>query len=61
MLSVDVFKISEFETVKMIIHPDNIKNAKKILDTKVEIIEFINDDGWARDSGAIFLLNNEKI
>ena len=44
----------------MIIHPDNIKNAKNILDSKVEIIEFINDDGWARDSGAIFLLNHEK-
>ena len=29
-------------------------------DSKVEIIEFINDDGWARDSGAIFLLNHEK-
>ena len=53
-------KISEFEKVKMIVHPNNIQNAKKILDPKVEIVEFINDDGWARDSGAIFLLNNEK-
>jgi len=52
--------ISKLEQVKMIVHPDNIKNAKKILDPKVEIIKFINDDGWARDSGAIFLLNNEK-
>ena len=53
-------KISEFEKVKMIVHPNNIQNAKKILDPKVEIVEFINDDGWARDSGAIFLLNHEK-
>ena len=53
-------KISEFEKVKMIVHPDNIDNAKNILDSKVEIIECINDDGWARDSGAIFLLNHEK-
>ena len=52
--------ISEFEKVKMIVHPDNIENAKKLLSPKIEIIEFINDDGWARDSGAIFLLNNEK-
>jgi len=52
--------ISKLEQVKMIVHPDNIKNAKKILDPKVEIIKFINDDGWARDSGAIFILNSEK-
>ena len=49
--------ISKFENVKMIVHPKNIENAKKLLDSKVEIVEFINDDGWARDSGAIFLFN----
>ena len=27
---------------------------------KLKFIKFINDDGWARDSGAIFLLNKEK-
>ena len=52
--------ISKFENVKMIVHPKNIENAKKLLDSKVEIAEFINDDGWARDSGAIFLLNQDK-
>ena len=53
-------KISEFEKVKMIVHPNNIQNARKNLDPKVEIVEFINDDGWARDSGAMFLLNSKK-
>tara|TARA_B110000438_G_scaffold289571_1_gene324279 strand:- start:283 stop:1323 length:1041 start_codon:yes stop_codon:yes gene_type:complete len=52
--------ISNFEPVKMIVHPDNIINAKKLLNGKVEILSFVNDDGWARDSGAIFLLNKEK-
>ena len=52
--------ISNFEPVKMIVHPDNIVNAKKLLNEKVEILNFINDDAWARDSGAIFLLNKEK-
>ena len=52
--------ISQFEKVKMIVHPKNISNAKKLLDSKIEIIEFIIDDAWSRDSGAIFLLNNEK-
>jgi len=54
--------ISEFEKVKMIVHPKNIQNAKNQLDQKVEIIEFINDDGWSRDTGAIFLLDkNNKL
>ncbi len=52
--------ISKFEKVKMIVHPKNINNAKKLLDPKIEIIEFNIDDCWARDSGAIFLLNNEN-
>jgi len=52
--------ISNFEQVKMIVHPNNIVNASKLLNEKVEILNFINDDAWARDSGAIFLLNKEK-
>ena len=52
--------ISNFESVKMIVHPDNITNASKLLNEKIEILKFVNDDAWARDSGAIFLLNNEK-
>jgi agmatine deiminase len=52
--------ISNFEQVKMIVHPNNIASASKSLNEKVEIHNFINDDAWARDSGAIFLLNKEK-
>ena len=52
--------ISNFEQVKMIVHPHNLINASKLLNGKVEILSFVNDDGWARDSGAIFLLNKEK-
>ena len=52
--------ISNFEQVKMIVHPNNIINASKLLNEKVEILSFVNDDAWARDSGAIFLLNKEK-
>ena len=52
--------IAEFEKVKMIVHPDNKKNAKNLLDDKIEIIEFKIDDCWARDSGAIFLLDNKN-
>tara|TARA_B100000029_G_scaffold478431_1_gene524491 strand:- start:2211 stop:3257 length:1047 start_codon:yes stop_codon:yes gene_type:complete len=52
--------ISEFEKVKMIVHPDNMTNAKDLLDHKVELVELEIDDCWARDSGAIFLLNNKN-
>ena len=52
--------ISNFEQVKMIVHPNNIVHSSKLLNEKVEILSFVNDDAWARDSGAIFLLNKEK-
>ena len=52
--------IIEFEKVKMITHPDEIMIAKKLLDSRVEVIELNIDDCWARDSGAIFLLNNKN-
>ena len=52
--------IVEFEKVKMIVHPNEIKKAKNILNSKIEIIELKIDDCWARDSGAIFLLNDEN-
>ena len=52
--------IIEFEKVKMITHPDEIMVAKKLLDSRVEVIDLKIDDCWARDSGAIFLLNNKN-
>ena len=52
--------ISKFEKVKMIVHNDSIVNAIKLLNSEIEILKFNIDDCWARDSGAIFLLNNEK-
>ena len=52
--------IAEFEKVKMLVHPDNLINAKDLLDPKIEIIELKLDDCWARDSGAIFLLNDKN-
>ena len=52
--------ISNFEKVKMIVHPIDIKIAKKILHDSIEICEIKNDDCWARDSGATFLLNDQR-
>ena len=52
--------ISKFEKVKMIVHPDEISKAKELLNSEIEIIQLKIDDCWARDSGAIFLLNNKN-
>ena len=52
--------ISNFEKVKMIVHPMDIKIAKTILQNSIEICEIKNDDCWARDSGATFLLNDQR-
>ena len=52
--------ISNFEKVKMIVHPKDIKIAKTILHNSIEICEIKNDDCWARDSGATFLLNDQR-
>ena len=52
--------ISQFETLKMIVHPDDRKSAISLLNNKVEILELPINDAWCRDSGAIFLLNNKN-
>ena len=52
--------ISNFEKVNMIVHPKDIETAKKLLDNSIKIYEFQNDDCWARDSGATFLINDQK-
>ena len=52
--------ISNYEKVNMIVHPQDIEIAKKILHDSINIFEFQNDDCWARDSGATFLLNDKK-
>ena len=44
----------------MMVHPHEMSKAKNLLDDEIEIIEFKIDDCWARDSGAIFLLNDKK-
>ena len=52
--------ISNYEKVNMIVHPQDLEIAKKLLHDSINIFEFHNDDCWARDSGATFLLNDKK-
>ena len=52
--------ISQFENLKMIVHPDDTESAINLLNNNVEILELPINDAWCRDSGAIFLLNNKN-
>ena len=52
--------ISQFETLKMIVHPDDQESAISLLNNNVEIIELPINDAWCRDTGAIFLLNDKN-
>ena len=52
--------ISNYEKVNMIVHPQDLEIAKKLLHDSINIFKFHNDDCWARDSGATFLLNDKK-
>ncbi|WP_420547282.1 agmatine deiminase family protein [Curvivirga sp.] len=51
--------ISEFETVSMVTHPDDVDEAKQMLGNHAEIVEIPIDDAWARDSGPNFLIDDK--
>ena len=51
--------ISKFEHLKMIVHPDNVSEAKNLLDSSIQILPLELNDAWVRDSGAIFILNKD--
>ena len=44
-----------FEPVLMVVHPDDIDEARRLLGDGVEILPHPIDDAWARDSGPTFL------
>ena len=52
--------IAEFESVKLIVKPSMIDDAKKFVSEKVQLIEMEIDDSWARDSGPNFMINDSS-
>ena len=50
--------VSEFEPVLMVVDPQDRVIAKKLLSSDIELVEFPLNDGWARDSGPSFVINN---
>ena len=51
--------ISKFEKLKMIVHPNDRASANELLDGNIDILELPINDAWCRDSGAIFLLDED--
>lgn len=51
--------IAEYEPVLMIVRPQDKKHAVKLLDKQIELVEFPLNDGWARDSGPMFVVNGK--
>jgi agmatine deiminase len=51
--------IAEHEKVRMVVHPQDMKAAKKVLDSEIELIEMHVNDGWARDTAPLFLINGK--
>ncbi len=51
--------IAEQEKVRMCVHPRDLEVAKKVLTSTIEIIEMRVNDGWARDTAPLFLVNEQ--
>ena len=51
--------IAEYEPVLMVVRPEDKKHAVKLLDKEIELIELPLNDGWARDSGPMFVVNGK--
>jgi len=50
--------INKFEPVIVLSDPSTVKEARAVLDPKMEIIEIPLDDSWIRDNGPIFVISN---
>ena len=51
--------ISEFEPVKVIVHPRHADDARKKLPSDVDIVPLVQDDLWFRDTGPLFVKNDQ--
>ena len=50
-------KLSEYEPVLVVVDPSERTHTKRLLNKEIQVIETKVNDGWARDSGPMFLIN----
>ncbi len=51
--------VADHEEVRMVVHPQDLKAAKRVLDSRIKLIELPVNDGWARDTAPLFLINDK--
>ncbi|MEM7314719.1 MAG: agmatine deiminase family protein, partial [Planctomycetota bacterium] len=51
--------ISEFEPVLMVVRPEDKRAATKLLAKDIELLDLPVNDGWARDSGPMFVTSGQ--
>ncbi len=49
--------ILRFEPVAMVVHPDHVEAARRLLPPTIEIVAIPIDDAWIRDSGPTYLVH----
>jgi agmatine deiminase len=49
--------IAEFEPVTMLVNEEQYQHARRVLNSKVNVVEMSSNDAWARDVGATFVRN----
>ncbi len=52
-------KLAGYEPVLMVVRPEDRAVAKRILSSEIELIDISVNDGWARDSGPMILVNKQ--
>ncbi|TQV72972.1 agmatine deiminase family protein [Aliikangiella marina] len=53
--------IADFEPVKMLVRPELIDSASRLLSRSIEIIPMSMDDSWTRDTAPIWLKKQESL
>lgn len=51
--------IGKYEPVTVIVSDSQYQNARHMLNDYVRVVEMSNDDSWARDCGATFVVNDQ--
>ena len=51
--------LNEYEPVLMVVAPKEVRDAKRLLSSDIEIVDLPVNDGWARDSGPMYVVNGK--
>jgi agmatine deiminase len=52
---------SDFESVSVVVHPQDLKIAGNYLSKQIDLIEIEIDDAWIRDSGPTFAFDGKEL